>query len=309
MWSAGRIGHLAKHHRQSVTLDGKTYDVCVTTLPSTSRITNPARPEQKCLWPVFFRGKLAREPPTLESLKEHMHSSPMGHVSMADRVSWFATDPLTALAYGYPDVYVVPAGRTLRLLNVGDTATVAFVQAFYAKHHRLFEQATGVLSPTAATTAFNLNGNGVERGTEWTADTHVTSLLAQRHDLLADLGVDGWSLDWTPLMHTEVMVLNAFPKLEFLGSMFGQWTERDVAVIRQRLVDMEQTNEKRRRRQTAQQDERDQEAQRRAQTRDAARWHLVMDSDDDTTDDTASAASARAPKKPGRKLAFDDDDG
>jgi hypothetical protein len=171
MWSAGRLGSLATRTQETAKVSGRAFQVQILTLPATRRIANPQKPDSHCLWPVFFRGKLAREPPTQESLEEHVEWSPMGHVSQADKVSWFATDPATALNYGYPDVYTVPVGRTLRLLDVGDPTTVEFVHEYYQVHHKQFERAVegALLSPNAARTAFILNRqrDRVERGTEW----------------------------------------------------------------------------------------------------------------------------------------------
>jgi len=249
MWSAGRIGDIARHITETVKLEDETFNVVLTLLPETRHIQNPTNPDQHCLWPVFFRGKLARQEPTLVSLEEHMKWSPMGNVERNDNVSWFATDPGTALKYGYPDVYGVPAGRTLRLLNVADPGTVQFIHTWYRKHYERYRTDAMRLSMSAATTAFVLNKqrDRVERNTEWTADTHVSNLLAQSQDLLANLRVDGWALDWTSLMHTEVMLLNAFPKLQFMGSMLGPWEPRDVALIGQKYTDFEQLSAHRRR--------------------------------------------------------------
>jgi len=248
MWSAGRIGHLAMKQLQEVEIDSVKFEVQLLVLPSTKLIENPNDPSKKCLWPVFFRGRLEKVARTKEIISNHLQQSAMGNVRMTDKISWFATDPSTALLYGYPDAYSIPVGRELRLLDVSHHGTVDFIQQYYKKYHKKFEHLTGTLRPDAATAAFILDHQNktVERMTERLADSNVATLLAHSDSLLQMLHIDGWALDWTNLMHTELMIVNAYPKLSLMGSLFGEWLPRDVKNIRQKIIDFENDINRRR---------------------------------------------------------------
>jgi hypothetical protein len=248
MWSAGRLGNLAAHVRKPVTFEGKTYHVQLIVLPAT-RIhhgpneTTPGAPTG-CLWPVFFRGQLSRDPRTEESVRAHMTRNPMGNLSTSDTISWFATDPATAIVYGYPDAYTVQPGLELYLLDVSDPSTVAFVQAWYKSHRihkQVLERGNKAFNASAAETAFILHEQSghVERNSEWTADNDVAQVLAHSHSLLTDLNIDGWALDRTGMHHTEIMLIHPSHKLQFMGSLFGKWSKSAVDSITRKYVDLQ----------------------------------------------------------------------
>lgn len=248
MWSAGRLGNLAAHVRKPVTFEGKTYNVQLIVLPETRIRHAPAESTASvpsgCLWPVFFRGQLSRDPRTEESVRAHMTRNPMGNLSTADTISWFATDPATGLIYGYPDVYGVQQGVMLHLLDISDPSTVAFVQAWYKSHRthkQVLERGNKSFNASAAETAFILHeqSGDVERNSEWTADNDVAQVLAHSHSLLTDLHVDGWALDRTGMMHTEIMLINPSHKLQFMGSLFGKWPKSAVDSITRKYVDLQ----------------------------------------------------------------------
>jgi hypothetical protein len=274
MWSAGRIGNRAQHRTQAVEMHGKTYQIHIHVLPSTTLIQNPQRPSEQCMWPVFFRGRLEKAVRTKQVIENHMDHSVMGNVSRQDKISWFATDPATALMYGYPDVYGIQQGLSLQLLDAGHPET--------EYHTDLQDMSTGPLSAAAATTAFVLSADKtqVKRGSEWVADNHVATLLSHSSDLIQSLHIDGWALDWSHVLHTEIMLINAFPKLRFLGSLYGAWNELDVRDIKMKYIDYEQVLK----RQRIKEEER---LQRRARNGTGRRLFAAMDDDDDNADNNA----------------------
>jgi 1,4-alpha-glucan branching enzyme len=91
-------------------------------------------------------------------------------------------------------------------------------------------------------------------------------------------------------MHTELMILNAYPKLDFMGAIFGEWSTKEVALIRQRYTDLQQLQEHRRRKELQQQ---------------ASRRSRFQPSSDDDDDDDGSSSGGK-PGKPGKQLMFDD---